>query len=258
MRIRFLGTGTSFGVPVIGCDCRVCTSHDARDRRRRHGAIIEDDDDRVLIDAPPELRLQLTDAGVGAVDAVWFTHCHADHIHGIDDLRAVSVHRKAPLPAFAGPDCGRILRQRFDYIFDNDYRPPPGTSKPRLHLEILDAGSPVAVGGLELHPILAQHGTTTVYGIRTGRLGYVTDAKTLHPGVVDALDGCSVLVLNALWFGNPHPTHLNVEEAVELSRRIGAERTFLTHLTHRVSHQELLDRLPDGIEPAYDGQVVEV
>lgn len=258
MKLRFLGTGTSFGVPVIGCDCGVCTSADARDRRTRHAALIEDDDARVLIDAPPELRLQLIGAGVGAVDAVWFTHCHADHIHGIDDLRALSVRRRDALRIFAGPDCAAILRHRFDYIFDDGYRPPPGTSKPRLHMQELRPDEDVQVAGMELMPVCASHGPLTVFGMRTGGLGYVTDAKTLAPGALDALRGSRVLVLNALWFGNPHPTHLNIEEAVQLAHRIGAERTYLTHLTHRVGHQDMLDRLPEGIEPAYDGLVVEV
>lgn len=259
MRLRFLGTGTSFGVPVVGCDCTTCTSKDPRDRRTRHAAIIESDDGhRLLIDTPPELRLQLIAAGVPTLDAVWFTHCHADHVQGIDDLRAVSVRRSDPLRIFAGPDCAETLRHRFEYIFDNAFRPPPGTSRPELHLETIDPAHEVRAAGMKLRPACAQHGPMTVYGLRTGGLGYMTDAKTLMPGAFDAFAGCRVLVLNALWFGNPHPTHLNVEEAVELSRQIGAERTFLTHLTHRVRHQELLDALPPGIEPAYDGLTVDI
>jgi len=258
VKLRFLGTGTSFGVPVIGCDCDVCASDDPRDRRTRHAAVVEHEGGRLLVDAPPELRLQLIDAGIARLDAVWFTHCHADHIHGIDDLRAVSVRRTDPLRVLAGPGCAEILRQRFEYIFDDGYWPPPGTSKPRLRLEVMDGTRDIDAAGLTLRPVAAQHGPITVFGFRVGGLGYVTDAKTFLPGALDALRGCRVLVLNALWFGNPHPTHLNVEEAVELAAELGAERTFITHLTHRVSHAELEARLPPGVEPAYDGLVVDV
>ncbi|MEJ2187454.1 MAG: MBL fold metallo-hydrolase, partial [Gemmatimonadota bacterium] len=153
MRLRFLGTGTSFGVPVVGCDCATCTSKDPRDRRTRHAAIIESDDGhRLLIDTPPELRLQLIAAGVPTLDAVWFTHCHADHVQGIDDLRAVSVRRSDPLRIFAGPDCAETLRHRFEYIFDNAFRPPPGTSRPELHLETIDPAHEVRAAGMKLRP----------------------------------------------------------------------------------------------------------
>ena len=257
MRLTFLGTGTSFGIPVIGCDCDACTSDDPRDRRTRHAALLEADGARLLVDTPPELRLQLTGAGVRGLDAVWITHCHADHIQGIDDLRAISARRGRRLPVHTSADCERTLRSRFGYIF-GAYRPPPGTSKPELALHAFEPLEPVAVGELRVRPLPVQHGPLTVYGFRAGDLGYITDAKSLGPGTREALDGVRVLVLNALWFGNPHPTHLNVEEAVELALEIAAERTFLTHLTHRVRHRELEAALPEGIRPAYDGLTVEL
>jgi phosphoribosyl 1,2-cyclic phosphate phosphodiesterase len=257
VRLTFLGTGTSFGVPVIGCDCATCTSDDPRDRRTRHAAVVETEDVRVLIDTPPELRLQLTRAGVGSVDGVWITHCHADHIHGIDDLRAISAHRGRRLDIHTSGECEHTLRSRFGYIFGS-YRPPPGTTKPELRLVAFDPLEPVRIAGLEFRPLPVQHGPTTVYGFRVGDLGYITDAKTLGPGTRDALDGVRVLVLNALWFGHPHPTHLNVEEAVELAAEIGAERTYLTHITHRVRHARLEAELPPPVHPAYDGLGIEI
>ena len=257
MKLTFLGTGTSFGVPVIGCDCATCNSPDPRDRRTRHAVLLAEGDDALLVDAPPELRLQLTAAGVSAVDAVWITHCHADHIHGMDDLRAVSAHRGRQLDIHVGAECRHTLERRFDYIFSS-YAPPPGTTKPQLRLRTFEALEEVEAGPFRLLALPVQHGPMTVFGFRTADLGYVTDAKTLGPGTRDALDGVRTLVLNALWFGNPHPTHLNVEEAVELAREIGADRTYLTHITHRVRHAELEAHLPDDIRPAYDGLTVEV
>ncbi|HET9986618.1 MAG TPA: MBL fold metallo-hydrolase [Longimicrobiales bacterium] len=259
MRLRFLGTGTSFGIPVVGCDCAACTSTDARDRRTRHAALLSGDDGArtLLVDAPPELRLQLVEARVRHLDAVWFTHCHADHIHGIDDLRVFSV-RDDTLPAYAPEECAAVLRRRFAYIFDETYLPPAGTSKPEIELRELHAYRPVRIAGFDMLPLPVVHGDMTPFGFRVGDLGYVTDAKALPERTRAALDGVRVLVLNALWFGRPHPTHLNVEEAVALARDIGAERTYLTHLTHRVVHADLAERLPEGIEPAYDGLEVSV
>jgi phosphoribosyl 1,2-cyclic phosphate phosphodiesterase len=259
LRLRFLGTGTSFGIPVVGCRCETCTSTDPRDARTRHAAVIEDSGRALLVDTPPELRLQLVAAGVDRIDAVWFTHAHADHVHGIDDLRVFSARRREPLDAFAGAATCADLRARFSYIFDPDYRVPTGTTRPeiRLHEVDPDAGN-VTAAGFELRPFRLPHGGVDVLGFRIGDLGYVTDAKTLPPAATEVLAGVRVLVLNALWFGNPHPTHFNVEEAVEAARRIGAERTFLTHLTHRLKHDALAAALPPGIAPACDGLIVEI
>lgn len=257
MKLTFLGTGTSFGVPVIGCDCATCTSGDPKDRRTRHGALITDGESAVLVDTPPELRLQLVEAGVSSVDAVWITHCHADHIYGMDDLRAISARHRRTLDVFTGAECRHTLERTFDYIF-SEYTPPPGTTKPRLRLRTVEPLDEVEAGSIRLRALPVRHGPMTVLGFRTGGLGYVTDAKTLGPGTREALEGVDVLVLNALWFGNPHPTHLNVEEAVELAEEIGARRTYLTHITHRVRHAELERSLPDHVRPAYDGLTVEV
>ena len=258
MRVHFLGTGTSFGVPVIGCGCAICTSSDPRDRRTRHGAVVEEGDRRFLVDTPPELRLQLVRAGIGSIDAVWYTHCHADHTHGVDDLRVFSVRNGSPLDVFADTECRALLERKFDYVFDPTLKPLEGTTKPEARLVEYHAYEPATVGGFEVLPLPVPHGRVSAYGFRVGALGYITDAKRLPDRTREALAGVRVLVLNALWDGDPHPTHFNVEEAVDAAREVGAERTYLTHLSHRVGHRGLLDQLPAGIEPAYDGLVVEV
>ena len=258
MKLRFLGTGTSFGVPVLGCGCEVCTSDDPRDRRTRHGALLDFDGGRVLVDTPPELRLQLLDAGPRPVDAVWFTHAHADHIHGIDDLRAYTALRGRDVRAFAPAGSAALFHQRFAYIFDDSVVPEEGTSKPTLRLTELSGDDSVEICGRIFQPLPVPHGPLTVFGFRVGNLGYVTDAKRLPPPVMDRLEGVEVLVLNALWMGNPHPTHFNVEEAVAAAEKVGAGITYLTHLTHRVRHRELLKVLPDRVRPAHDGLTIEI
>ena len=259
LRLTFLGTGTSFGVPVVGCHCAVCGSEDPKDRRTRHSAIISwEDGGTVLIDTPPELRLQLVRERVDRVDAVWFTHPHADHLHGIDDLRIFSVRSQTSVPAFASADSRAVLEQRFDYIFDPKVRSEAGSSKPEISLHTLRPGHPETLAGHRFLPVEVPHGSLRVLGFRVGDLGYITDAKQLPSETLSALGGVRVLVLNALWWGNPHPTHFNVEEAVEVAQNLGSERTFLTHLTHRVSHKSLVDRLPPGVFGAYDGLTVEI
>lgn len=258
MRLTFLGTGTSFGVPVIGCDCDTCTSDDPRDRRTRHGALLEEDGRRILIDTPPELRIQLLREGTAQVDAVWFTHCHADHTHGVDDLRAFSMRRSGPLQVYASSHCVDVLSARFDYIFNPRLEPIAGTTKPDARMRPISRYVPEDVAGFTMLPLPVPHGREEVLGFRVGALGYITDAKTLPPQTLQALRGVRVLVLNALWYGKPHPTHFTVEEAIEVARDVGAERTYLTHLTHRVLHRDLESRLPAGILPAYDGLKVDV
>lgn len=257
MRLTFLGTGTSFGVPQIGCACRVCRSGDPRDRRTRSGALVEVAGRRILIDTPPELRLQLLAAGVSAVDAVLYTHEHADHTHGIDDLRMFSLQERAALPLYGPPETLDHLAQAFRYIFDDSIQAYTGTSKPRLVAHPLTDGRPVEIAGAEVVPVAFEHGHACVFGYRIGTLGYLTDVKRVPEAARRRLAGVRVLVLNALWWRS-HPTHLSIGEAVEVAQAVGAERTFLTHLTHETSHAELLERLPTGIEPAYDGLTVEV
>lgn len=257
MKLTFLGTGTSFGVPVVGCDCATCTSDDPRDRRTRHAALLETPGGRLLVDTPPELRLQLLSAGIGSVDAVWFTHTHADHVHGIDDVRIFTV-RRGDMDAYVPGEYRAALERYFNYIFDESVQPPQGSSKPRIRLHEFSAGEPLEIVGETFLPVHVPHGDCTVYGFRVGDLGYVTDAKTLPRETMEALRGVDVLVLNALWFERTHGSHFNIEEAIEASRQVGARRTYLTHLTHRVRQAELDAKLPEGVFAAYDGLEVEV
>jgi phosphoribosyl 1,2-cyclic phosphate phosphodiesterase len=259
MRLRFLGTGTSFGIPVIGCSCAACTSSDPRDRRTRHAALLRSADGtrNVLVDTPPELRLQLLAAGVTDIDAVWYTHGHADHTHGIDDLRVFSRTDQAPLPTYADPVNAEAMRRKFDYVFNEDYE-PIGGPKVRLSLRTFTDNQPVDVAGFSMLPIGLPHGDVLSYGFRCGALGYVTDAKMLTAQARAALAGIEVLVLNALWFGKPHATHFTIDEAVGAADDIGARTTYLTHLTHRVTHELLLRELPPHVRPAYDGLEVEI
>lgn len=258
MKLTFLGTGTSFGVPQIGCHCAVCRSPDPRDRRTRVGALVETDHGtRLLLDTPPELRLQLIAAGVDRVDAVIYTHDHADHIHGVDDLRAFTVRRDGPLPIYGSAETLDRLAQRFPYIFDDRMRPLPGTSKPEGQARPLKDGETVVIGDASVRAIALPHGRVTVFGYRIGPLAYVTDAKTVPDAAVDVLRGAQVLVLNAL-FRTEHPTHLSIAEALLVAQRVGAERTYLTHLTHENFHADLEAELPRGVAPAFDGLVVKV
>lgn len=258
MKLTFLGTGTSFGVPQVGCGCAVCHSPDPRDKRTRVGALIETDEGaRLLIDTPPELRLQLVAAGVDRVDAVLYTHDHADHTHGIDDVRAISRGRDAPLEMYGPADSLERLADRFAYIFDPAIRPLPGTSKPEGRAIALGDRQPAQIAGVEVLPFAVPHGPMQVFGYRIGNLSYITDAKTLSPDVIDLLTGTKVLVLNAL-FRTFHPTHMSIPEAVRTAKAIGAERTYLTHLTHDNFHADLEAELPSGIMPAFDGLNVKI
>ena len=258
MRLTFLGTGTSFGVPQIGCGCAVCHSPDPRDRRTRVGALVETDAGRrILLDTPPELRLQLVAAGVDGVDAVLFTHDHADHVHGIDDVRAFTARSHAPLVMYGSAATVASLGRKFPYIFDDRIRPLPGTSKPEGRLAVLEAGVPTEVAGELVTPVVVPHGQAEVFGYRIGPLAYVTDAKTVPDEALAVLRGARTLVINGL-FPTPHPTHLSIPEAVAVAERVGAGMTYLTHLTHRTSHAELEETLPPNVRPAHDGLTVEV
>lgn len=219
-------------------------------------AVFENDRgvERLTVDTPPEFRLQLIDNGIPAVSAVLYTHDHADHVHGIDDLRAVSV-RTGKLPLYGPEEVLERVRTRFSYIFDDGVVPLPGTSKPILSTHPLEPGVPVSIAGMQVVPLECDHGDMRVFGYRVGDFGYLTDVKTVSNASLELLEGVRVLVINAL-FEEPHPTHLSIPESVALAQKIAAEKTFLTHLTHRFRHTELEDRLPEGIAPAFDGLTV--
>jgi phosphoribosyl 1,2-cyclic phosphate phosphodiesterase len=212
----------------------------------------------LLVDAPPELRLQLVRESVRSLDAVWLTHVHADHVHGIDDLRVFSARLAEPLLTFVPEEYVQDLQARFRYIFDPSVVPPAGTTKPEMRIEPIRAHQPLEILGSTVHPLAVPHGSVSVYGFRVGGLGYITDGKRLPPDVTAVLEGVEVLVINALWFGSPHPTHFNVEEAIAAARSVRARRTYLIHMTHKLRHADLARRLPAGVEPAYDGLTVEI
>ncbi|MEP6572382.1 MAG: MBL fold metallo-hydrolase [Gemmatimonadota bacterium] len=256
MRLTFLGTGTSFGIPQVGCPCAVCHSSDPRDRRTRSGAAIQSGDSTLLIDTPPELRLQLVSAGISRADAVLYTHEHADHTNGIDDLRIFSARQRQPIPCYGPSETMRRLRSGFAYIFD-EMQPFEGTSKPQLELHDLEPGIAVNIAGVPVLPLAFEHGHLRVFGYRFGGLAYLTDVKAVHQAEREHLRDLDVLVINALWW-RKHPTHLSIGEAVETAQELGARRTYLTHLTHETAHAELAAQLPAGIAPAYDGLTVEI
>ncbi|HET7615111.1 MAG TPA: MBL fold metallo-hydrolase [Gemmatimonadaceae bacterium] len=236
----------------------MCRSSDPRDRRTRVGAIVQTDGKaNILIDTPPELRLQLINAGVSHVDAILFTHDHADHVHGIDDIRALSDLGAGPIDMYGPTDTMARLAKRFTYIFDDSVKALPGTSKPEGRAHGVEPGKTFRVADVDVTPVAVPHGPISVYGYRIGNLGYVTDAKELPDDAIRTFRGIDVLVLNAL-FRTPHPTHLSISEAVTAAQKVGARETWLTHLTHRTAHADLEKELPRGIAPAFDGLTVQV
>lgn len=259
MRVTLLGTGTSTGVPVIGCSCRTCSSDDPRDRRSRCACYVEVDGLHLIIDTGPDFRRQALRAGIPRVDAVLYTHHHFDHVAGIDDLRPYFFTNRAPIPCFAPPNTARALRDRFKYIFqDGSY---PGV--PRLELHVVQAPFEVpnrydpSAPSVEVAPIEVFHGDLPMYGYRIGRFAYLTDTSRIPEASFRLLDDLDVLVLDALRRA-PHPTHLSINEAVDVARRIGARQTYFIHMTHNVLHAEEDARLPDGIALGYDGLAFEM
>ncbi len=251
--ITFLGTGTSNGIPVIGCECAVCRSDDPRDKRTRTSAVIRTGGVTFLIDTATELRAQALANDLSHVDAVLMTHAHADHTGGFDDLRRFNEVQQQHLPVYADPTTAAIMRDRFAYTFVDAFSFYGG--KPDLHLH--EVTGPFEALGQTIIPIPVLHGRLPISGYRIGKIAYITDAKTIPLEARQHLHGLDVLALNALWW-RPHPTHLSIAEAVETARAIGARRTYLTHLTHETGHAELEAQLPEGIRPAYDGLTVEV
>jgi phosphoribosyl 1,2-cyclic phosphate phosphodiesterase len=253
MQITFLGTGTSNGVPVIGCTCQVCTSLDPRDKRTRSSAVVDAGGKRLLIDTAPELRLQAVANGITHVDAVLYTHAHADHVAGFDDLRSFNFISQAPLDVHADALTSALIRDRFAYAFENPF--PFFGGKPDLNLHVFDG--PFVAAGVDVIPFQVGHGRWTVTGFRFGPLVYLTDAKVVPDAAIDAMRGTEVLVINGLR-DKPHPVHLSIPESLEIIEEVRPRRAYLTHLSHDVGHAELSARLPDNVQVAYDGLVVEV
>ncbi len=259
MKLTFLGTGTSQGVPVIGCRCAVCTSHDPRDNRLRTAAMVEVRGVRVVIDAGPDFRSQMLRAGVRHLDAILLTHEHKDHTGGLDDVRAFNfvdypptIHR---VHIYAAPAAAAVVRKDFDYAFvQNKYR-----GVPEIELHEIDVARPFEVGGVEIVPVAGHHSSRfTVTGYRIGPLAYLTDFKTIADSEVEKLLGVDVLVVNALRFA-PHDSHFNVDEALALVRRIQPRRAYLTHMSHEIGLHAATDpTLPEGVYMAYDTLQIEI
>ncbi len=220
--------------------------------------LLEDGDRRLLVDTPPELRLQLVTAGVDTLYAVYLTHPHADHLHGIDDLRAFTGHANRTLPLFLAQEHAGEVRRRFSYFLGPEKSRQPGTVIPGLDPIVFRDREELTAGGFDLRVIGFPHGVFTSYGFRCGDLTLIVDAKRVPEDAWELIRGTRVLVLNSLWYGSPHPTHFNVEEALMVVEKIGPEKAFLTHLTHRLDHEELNRRLPAGVKAAHDGLTVDI
>jgi len=254
MRLTFLGTGTSMGVPVIGCNCMVCQSPDPRNKRLRTSALLEVAGTNVLFDAGPDLRQQALAVGLRRVDGVLLTHAHADHVAGLDDLRPLNFAQRSAIPLYGSAATLGMIRERFDYAFVNGSE---GSTRPALDLIEIQSQSPFRINGIQATPFDVRHGTWTITGFRIGRLGYVTDASFIPPASRSYLHGLDVLVLNALRL-TAHPTHFSLAEACGLIEQLRPRRALLVHMTHDLDHGATNASLPEHIRLAHDGQVVEI
>lgn len=254
MRVVFLGTATSYGVPQIGCACSTCTSSDPHNKRTRASIYLETDENvHLLIDTGPEMRVQALREGVTWVDAVLFTHFHADHTAGIDDLKAFNAALKGVLPAYGDAGTGASLRQRFGYAFEGT---PWVGLIPHVTFTTVDA-EPFYVGPTCVQPVPMRHGSIRATGYRMGRFAYLTDTNHVPERSWKLLDNLDTLVVDTLRW-EPHPTHMSVYQALELIDALRPRQAFLTHVSHRLEHAETNRRLPPSVRVAYDGLRLEL
>ncbi len=246
--IVFLGTGTSHGVPLIGCQCPVCTSDDPRNRRTRCSVAVGLPEGTILIDTPPELRLQLVREGLADIRAVLYTHAHADHLFGLDDLRIIPRYIHSPVPVYCEVNVQARIRKAFDYAFEEN---SPAGGVPQLEFVTIQT-EPFDLLCTRVTPIRLKHGPWDILGYRFGDAAYCTDVKSFPPESLDRLRDLDVLILDCLRH-EPHPTHLSVDEALAIINLLRPRRCYLTHLCHRLEHAAFAGQLPDGVEPAYDG-----
>lgn len=253
MKLTFLGTGTSTGVPEIGCKCEVCTSSDPRDSRLRTSALVEDGDTTLLIDCGPDFRVQMLRADVKKIDALLMTHKHYDHLVGIDDLRPYT--RDKELPIYSDRETEIQIRSFFPYCFGRVKYP----GVPNIRLNTIDYNSSFKINNIEVTPIRVFHGMFPITAYRLGKLAYITDMSYIEPGELEKLKGVDVLVINALRFSKPHKTHQTVLEALPIIDYIKPKAAYFTHMMHHIGlHAKIEKCLPSNIHLAYDGLVIEV
>lgn len=258
-QLTFLGTGTSMGVPTLGCDCAVCTSADPRDRRLRPSLRLRWNDGEcertVVIDTGPDFREQALRHKIRLVDAVFYTHGHADHVFGLDDLRPLSFiaeREYGPIPLYASPETTEVLERVFNYTFS-----PKATYPTRARVKLMPLSDRTAIHGVEFVRIPVVHGHLEIAGFRFGRTAYLTDAGSIPEPSFALLEGLDTLVVSALRH-KPHPSHATIEQALGWAKRIGAKHTWFTHMAHDLGHEETNRMLPDGVELAYDGLEIPV
>lgn len=252
----FLGTGTSHGIPVIGCQCATCASPDPKNQRTRCGVVLGLPEGNLLVDTPPDLRTQLLRERIGLIHAVLYTHEHADHLFGLDDLRIFAQYLDRDLPVYCDDHVEQRIRKIFDYAFDPVTREYPAGGIPRLELCRIST-EPVEILGAQVIPIPLRHGRYPVLGFRFGNVAYCTDTNGIPAESMTLLQGLDVLILDCLR-RTPHPTHFGLEEAVAAAGQIAARRTLFTHLCHDLEHEATNAVLPPGMEVAYDGMRVEL
>ena len=255
-RLIVLGSGTSTGIPTIGCDCAVCCSDDPRDSRTRPSVLLELPAGNLLIDTSPEMRIQLVRERIGKVHAILYTHYHADHLFGLDDARLFPKAIGGPVPLYCEAETEATIRQTFSYAFREVTPSDPAGWVPQLRFERVAPAEPFTVLGQRVMPIRLEHGRFRVLGFRFGDLAYCTDVSRIPDESWPMLEGLDTLILDALRI-TPHPTHFNIEQALAVVDRLKPRRTFFTHLSHEISHAAVEKFLPDNVRLAYDGLAIE-
>jgi phosphoribosyl 1,2-cyclic phosphate phosphodiesterase len=249
-KMVFMGTGTSQGVPMIGCDCPVCLSGDPRNQRTRTSALIQYKDKNILIDTSIDLRQQALREGMKRLDAILITHTHADHIFGLDDIRRFNFMQNGAVPVYGSAESLENIQRIFPYIFN-----PPRNHGGVPSIELVEVRQPFTVEGLEITPVPIKHGDETILGFRFGRTAYLTDCSGIPEQSLPLLEGIRLLVMTGLRW-RPHPKHFSLEEACRAAEVLGAEQTYFVHVNHDLDHEKTNQKLPPNMQLAYDGLAV--